>query len=152
MESSRATEWEKGEFCVSTNRERFDLDAIHGFLCNSYWAHGIPRATVEKSIRGSLCFGIFHEKRQIGFARVITDCATFAYVADVFVLPEYRGKGLAKWMMECIMAHLELQGLRRWLLITRDAHGLYGKTGFKLLAHPERFMEIHHPEIYAQQA
>jgi len=150
MESSRAAEWQRGEFRVSTNRKQFDVDAIHGFLCNSYWAQGIPRATVEKSIRGSLCFGMFYKNQQIGFARVITDCATFAYLADVFVLPGHCGKGLGKWMMECIMAHPELQGLRRWLLTTRDAHGLYEKSGFKLLAHPERFMEICRPAIYAQ--
>lgn len=152
MEPARAAEWHKGDFLLTTDFARLDLDAIHGFLRESYWARGIPRATVEKSMRNSLCFGLLHGKTQIGFARVISDCATFAYLADVFVLSEFRGQGLAKWLMECIMAHPELQGLRRWLLVTRDAHGLYQKSGFTTLAHPERLMEIHSPAIYAQQA
>jgi GNAT superfamily N-acetyltransferase len=151
MEPMRAAEWRKGDFRVATAFDQMDLDVIHGFLNDSYWAKGIPRATVEKSIRNSLCFGLFHGKTQIGFARAISDYTTFAYLADVFVLPEYRGQGLAKWLMECIMAHPELQCLRRWLLFTRDAHGLYQKSGFALLAHPERVMEIHSPALYAQQ-
>ena len=152
MEPARATEWRKGDFHITTALDQLDLGVIHGYLAReSYWASGIPRATVEKSIRNSLCFGLFHGKTQIGFARVISDCATFAYLADVFVLSEYRGQGLAKWLMECIMAHPELRSLRRWLLVTRDAHGLYGKSGFTPLAHPERLMEIHSPAIYAQQ-
>ena len=152
MEPARAAEWQKGGFLVTTAFARLDLEAIHGFLRESYWARGIPRATVEKSMRNSLCFGLLRGKTQIGFARVISDRATFAYVADVFVLPEFRGQGLAKWLMECIMAHPELQGLRRWLLFTRDAHGLYQKSGFMPLAHPERVMEIHSQAIYARQA
>jgi GNAT superfamily N-acetyltransferase len=150
MENLCAMEWRKSDFHVTTSIGHMDLDVIHNFLCDSYWARGIPRATVEKSIRNSLCFGLFRDKTQIGFARVISDYTTFAYLADVFVLPEYRGQGLAKWLMECIMAHPELQGLRRWLLITRDAHGLYARCGFKPLAHPERLMEIHFPSVYAQ--
>ena len=152
MGNSGAVQWRKGDFHVTTNLGQMDLDAIHMFLCDSYWAEGIPRATVEKSIRNSLCFGLFCRAAQIGFARVVSDYTTFAYLADVFVLPEYRGQGLAKWLMECIMSHPELQGLRRWLLVTRDAHGLYAKFGFKPLAHPERLMEIHSPAIYAQRA
>jgi GNAT superfamily N-acetyltransferase len=152
MEPERAAEWWKGDFQITTAPERLDLDAVHDFLTHSYWANGIPRSTVEKSMQNSLCFGVFHRKTQIGFARVISDRATFAYLADVFVLPEYRGQGLAKWLMECIMAHPELQGLRRWMLVTRDAHDLYEKCGFRPLAHPERLMEIHSPGIYAQQA
>jgi GNAT superfamily N-acetyltransferase len=151
MEPARAVEWQKGDFHITTALAQLDMDVIHGFLRESYWASGIPRSTVEKSLRNSLCFGLFHGKTQIGFARVISDYATFAYLADVFVLPEYRGQGLAKWLMECIMAHPELQSLRRWLLFTRDAHGLYQKSGFAPLAHPERVMEIHSPAIYAQQ-
>jgi GNAT superfamily N-acetyltransferase len=149
MENSHAMQWRKGEFHVSTVFDRLDLNVIHGFLRESYWASGIPRATLEKSMRNSVCFGLFHAGTQIGFARVISDRATFAYLADVFVLPEYRGRGLAKWLMECIMEHPELQGLRRWLLVTRDAHGLYKKSGFEPLAHPERLMEIHSAAIYA---
>jgi GNAT superfamily N-acetyltransferase len=151
MEDPGGLGWWKGEFRVTTSLDQMDLDVIHGFLSGSYWAKGIPRATVEKSIRNSLCFGLFHGKAQIGFARVISDYTTFAYLADVFVLPEYRSQGLAKWLMECIMAHPELQGLRRWLLFTRDAHGLYQKSGFAPLAHPERVMEIHSPALYTQQ-
>jgi ribosomal protein S18 acetylase RimI-like enzyme len=152
MEPMRAAEWRKGDFHIATANDRMDLDVIHGFLHDSYWAQGIPRATVEKSIRNSLCFGLFHRETQVGFARVISDYATFAYLADVFLLPEYRGRGLAKWLMECIMSHPELEGLRRWLLVTRDAHGLYRKSGFQPLAHPERLMEIHLPDLYAPQA
>lgn len=152
MEPARAAEWRRGDFELTTAPERLDLDAVHDFLTHSYWANGIPRSTVEKSMRNSLCFGLFRGKAQIGFARVISDRATFAYLADVFVLAEYRGQGLAKWLMECIMAHPELQGLRRWMLVTRDAHGLYEKFEFKPLAHPERLMEIHSPGIYARQA
>ena len=149
----RAAEWRRGDFQITTAFRRLHLDVIHGYLAReSYWASGIPRATVEKSVRNSLCFGLFHRKAQIGFARVISDCATFAYLADVFVLPEYRGRGLAKWLMQCIITHPELRGLRRWLLVTRDAHGLYQKSGFTPLAHPERLMEIHLTDAYARGA
>ena len=141
--------WVRGEFEISTDPARIDLVAVHAFLTNSYWAAGIPLETVERSIRNSLCFGIYQRNCQVGFARVITDCATFAYLGDVFVLPEYRGQDLSKWMMECIMAHPELQGLRRWSLLTRDAHGLYRQFGFTELKSPQRWMERHDPEIYA---
>jgi GNAT superfamily N-acetyltransferase len=151
MEPVRTVDWRKGDFQITTAVERMDLEVIHGFLRESYWASGIPRATVEKSMGNSLCFGLFRGQTQIGFARVISDYATFAYLGDVFVLPEHRGQGLAKWLLECIMAHPELQGLRRWLLVTRDAHGLYQKSGFTPLAHPERLMEIHSPALYSQQ-
>ncbi len=150
MAKTRAAEWRKNGFCVTTAPNRLDMNVIHGFLHGSYWANGIPRAIVKKSVRSSLCFGLFRGKEQIGFARVISDHSTFAYLADVFVLPNYRGRGLAKWLMECIMSHPELQGLRRWLLVTRDAHGLYEKFGFTPLAHPERLMEIHCADLYAQ--
>jgi GNAT superfamily N-acetyltransferase len=141
--------WVRGEFEISTDPARIDLVAVHAFLTNSYWAAGIPLETVEHSIRNSLCFGIYRGNRQVGFARVITDRATFAYLGDVFVLPEYRGQDLSKWMMECIMAHPDLQGLRRWSLLTRDAHGLYRQFGFTELKSPQRWMERHDPEIYA---
>lgn len=141
--------WVRGEFEISTDPARIDLVAVHAFLTNSYWAAGIPLETVEHSIRNSLCFGIYRGNRQVGFARVITDRATFAYLGDVFVLPEYRGQDLSKWMMECIMAHPDLQGLRRWSLLTRDAHGLYRQFGFRELKSPQRWMERHDPEIYA---
>ena len=141
--------WRRAEFEISTDPARIDLAVVHAFLTSSYWAAGIPLETVERSIRNSLCFGIYTGNRQVGFARVITDRATFAYLGDVFVLPEYRGQGLAKWMMECIVAHPELQGLRRWSLLTRDAHELYSQFGFTELKSPQRWMERHNAEIYA---
>lgn len=127
---------------ISTDRARLDVDLIHRFLSqDSYWAAGIPREVVERAIAHSLCFGAFDRGAQIGFARVITDYATFAYVADVFVLPSHRGRGISKAIMAAIRAHPELQRLRRWLLVTRDAHGLYEQFGFRSLAAPERHME-----------
>ena len=115
---------------LSTDRERLDLDVIHGFLTECYWAKGISREIVARSMENSLCFGIYSRNQQVGFARVISDFATYAYIADVFVLDAYRGRGLGKWLMECIMQHPRLQGLRRWSLVTDDAHGLYAKFGF----------------------
>jgi GNAT superfamily N-acetyltransferase len=130
------------EVAVSTDPERLDLDVIHGFLAGSYWAAGIPRATVERALRHALCFGAYDGPRQVGFARVITDRATFAYVSDVFVLPSHRGRGVGKRLMAAIVAHPDLQGLRRWMLSTRDAHGLYRQFGFAPPRYPERLMEI----------
>jgi len=127
---------------VTTDRSRLDLDVIHGFLTTSYWARGIPRETVARSMEHSLCFGAFDEGRQVGFARVISDRATFAYICDVFALESHRGGGVAKSLMAAIMAHPELQGLRRWTLFTRDAQGLYRKFGFGPASHPERLMEV----------
>jgi GNAT superfamily N-acetyltransferase len=127
---------------VSTDAARLDLEIIHGFLSRSYWAAGIPREVVERAVRHSLCFGAYQGERQIGFARVVTDRATFAYVSDVFVLPDGRGRGVGKQLMAAIMAHPELQGLRRFTLATRDAHGLYRQFGFGPPRHPERQMEI----------
>jgi GNAT superfamily N-acetyltransferase len=125
---------------------------IHEFLTTCYWAKGIPQEVVARSIEHSLCFGIYHEVgatlRQVGFARVISDFATIAYLGDVFVLEPYRGRGLSKWMMECITQHPQLQGLRRWILLTRDAHALYEKFGFRPLRAPDRYMELHRPDIY----
>lgn len=141
-------EWTRDKFTVTTDKTRLDRDVIERFLGSSYWAENIPRATVDKSIDNSLCFGLLEEHRQIGFARVVTDCATFAYLADVFVLPEHRGAGLGKWLIECVVSHPELQGLRRWLLGTRDAHGLYRQFGFTPLKRPEIFMEIVNRDVY----
>jgi GNAT superfamily N-acetyltransferase len=138
-----------GGFLISTNREFLDLDVIWGFLTNSYWAKGISRETVARSIEHSLCFGIYDAKdSQVGFARVISDRATYAYLGDVFVLESHRGRGLSKWLMECIVKHPELQGLRRWTLLTRDAHGLYSQFGFTPVNAPQWYMELHRPNIY----
>ena len=136
------------QYEISTDRSRLDIVVIHDFLGSSYWAQGISRAVVERSVQNSLCFGAFFNGQQVGFARVITDFAAFAYVADVFVVPEHRGRGVAKMLMRAIVAHPELQRLRRLLLATRDAHGLYAQFGFQPLAHPEDFMTIHKPDVY----
>jgi N-acetylglutamate synthase-like GNAT family acetyltransferase len=138
-------------FAITTEASFFNVEFIHAFLSKSYWAENIPLETVQRSIDNSLCFGVFHLGRQIGFARVITDKATFAYIADVLIDDAYRGQGLSKWLMEEIMVHPDLQGLRRMMLATRDAHGLYTQFGFSELAFPERWMQIHQPDIYKQQ-
>jgi GNAT superfamily N-acetyltransferase len=138
----------RGADVISTTRDRLDLEVIHGFLTESYWSQGIARETVERAVAGSLNFGLYRNGRQIGFARVITDCATFAYFADVFVLPDHRGAGLATWLMSTALAHPALAGLRRCLLVTRDAHAIYARCGFTPLARPERFMEINRPDLY----
>ena len=145
-------EYKRDQFVISTDPARLDLDVIHRFLTNSYWANGIPREVVDRSIQNSLVFGLFDGNTQIGFARVITDLATFAYIGDVFVLDAYRGRGLGKWMMECIEQHPALQGLRRWSLVTRDAHGLYARCGFTPLKKPENWMERHNPSVYDRSA
>lgn len=149
--TDRVEEWRRGAFTISTDRSKLDRGAIHGFLAGSYWAKGIPRDVVDRSIDGSLCFGVFDGERQVGFARVITDFATFGYLADVYVLESHRSRGLAKWLMESILAHPELQGLRRWMLATHDAHGLYRKAGFTPLAHPDHFMELVFRGIYERE-
>jgi GNAT superfamily N-acetyltransferase len=137
------------EYLISDDSSRLDVPFIHNFLANeSYWAKNIPMAIVEKSIANSLCFGLYHKQQQIGFARLVTDKATFAYLADVFIVPQYRGRGLSRWLIETIHAHVELQTLRRWMLGTRDAHGLYKKLGWTSLAEPERFMQKHDPNVY----
>ncbi|MEK7442362.1 MAG: GNAT family N-acetyltransferase [Chloroflexota bacterium] len=141
-------EQRKDNFLISTDPLKIDLDAVHAYLVRSYWAEGIPREIVERSIKWSLCFGVYDDAKQIGFARVITDRATYAYIGDVYILEEYRGKGLSKWLMACIKAHPDLQSLRRWALATRDAHGLYKQFGFTELKAPQRWMEITNPGTY----
>jgi GNAT superfamily N-acetyltransferase len=141
----------KGADEISTAPDRLDLDVVHGFLTASYWATGIPRATVERSLAGSLNFGLYRDGAQIGFARFVTDGATFAYLADVFVLPDHRGQGLAKWLVGTALTHPALTGLRRVLLATRDAHALYAQFGFTPLARPERFMEILELDVYSHR-
>ena len=142
------TEWRQGEYTISTDRRRVDLEFVHDFLRASYWAENIPFKIVRHSIENSLCFGLYEAEKQIGFARVVTDCATFAYLCDVFVVEEFRGRGLSKWLMEIISAHPELQNLRRWLLATKDAHGLYNQFGFTALDAPSIFMQRHTSNIY----
>ena len=137
------------EIEISTDQARLDLQVVHRFLAQeSHWARGIDRATVERSVRNSLCFGAFSNGAQVGFARVVTDRATFAFVCDVFVLPQARGRGVARLLVEAITAHPELQGLRRMALTSRDAQGLYERAGFNNLANPERWMERFFPGIY----
>ena len=139
------TEWQRGEYSISTEKSRLDLEVIHQFLDTSYWAAGRSVATIRRSIENSIPFGIYNGNEQVGFARVITDYATFAWIADVFVLEKHRGRGLSKWLMEVIIAHPELQGFRRWVLATKDAHELYRRFGFHELKLPERWMERHDP-------
>jgi GNAT superfamily N-acetyltransferase len=136
-----AREWRRGAYLVTTDKGRLDLSLVHSFLKTSYWAGGIPAEVVRRSVKNSLTFGLFRDDEQVGFARVVTDYATFAYLADVFVLEPHRGQGLGKWMIEIVFSHPELQGLRRWILATRDAHGLYRKYGFAELEEPPIFME-----------
>jgi ribosomal protein S18 acetylase RimI-like enzyme len=150
----------RGSDEITTSRTRLDVAVIHEFLTESYWSPGIPRETVERALDCSLNFGLYrtvgnsagdsvaNASRQIGFARVVTDGVTFAYVADVFVLPDFRGAGLAKWLVSTALTHPALQGLRRVLLATKDAHEIYARCGFTPLARPERFMEINRPDIY----
>ena len=142
------TSHQRDEFQVTTDPARLDIDFIHGYLVRSYWSEGIPREIVERSVANSLCFGVYEADKQVGFARVITDYTTFAYLADVFIIESHRGRGLSKFLMECILSDPRLQGLRRWTLATRDAHALYAQYGFKALAKPDRFMEIHNPDVY----
>jgi len=128
-------ERQRDGFTISTDPARLDLDGVYAWLSASYWARGIPRDVFERSVRHALCFGIYEGARQVGFARVVTDFATVAYVGDVFVLEPWRGRGLSRWLMEVISSHPDLQGFRRWILLTRDAHGLYRKFGFTPLAY-----------------
>jgi len=146
---SGVEEFWRGEFLISTEPARLDLNVIYGFLTNCYWAKGIPREIVARSIEHSLCFGVYDGSgAQVGFARVVSDFATVAYLGDVFILESHSGRGLSKWLMECMMRHSALQNLRRWILLTRDAHGLYAQFGFAPVSSPERYMELHRPDVY----
>ncbi|MGA3038046.1 MAG: GNAT family N-acetyltransferase [Vulcanimicrobiaceae bacterium] len=141
--------WSRDGYTISTDQAKLNVDAVFNYLSKeSYWATGIPRDVAERSLRNSLCFGLYRDEVQAGFTRVVTDYATMAYIGDVYVLPEHRGHGLSKWMMECVLAHPELQHLRRWILVTRDAHELYRKFGFTNLKRPEGYMELHRSDIY----
>jgi len=134
---------------ISSETSDMDISVIHGYIARSYWAENIPLNTMETAINNSLCFGVFTDSgNQVAFARMITDTATFAYLADVFVLEEHRGKGISKWIMKNIIEHPKLQGIRRMALATSDAHGLYEQFGFKALSSPKSFMELHQPEVY----
>lgn len=145
-------EWTRNSYLISTDKSKIDLDTIYNFLSKSYWAEGISKQIIQKSIENSLCFGIYVRGTVIGFARVITDFATFAYLADVFIVPQERGKGLSKWLIQVIIDHPQLQHLRRFTLATKDAHGLYAKFGFKPFDKPERWMERHNPDVYKNPA
>jgi GNAT superfamily N-acetyltransferase len=156
-----ALEWRRDRFLISTDAGLVDIDAVHRFLSEeSYWSKGIPVEVVRRGLANSMVFGVYDTSVarvggapvQIGLARVITDRATFAYVADVFILPAWRGRGLSKWLMEVIVGHPELQGLRRWMLLTQDAHGLYEQFGFTGAANPGRVMERVDPEVYRREA
>jgi len=141
-------EWRRGEYLISTDKNRLDLAVIHDFLTTSYWATDVPVDIVKRSIEHSLTFGVYKGEQQVGFARIITDYATFAYLSDVFILEAFRGQGLSKWLIDVIVAHPQLQGLRRWTLHTRDAHGLYQRVGFTESAYPDRYMERFSPNLY----
>lgn len=135
-------EFRKGTFIISTDKRKLNFDTVHGFLTNSYWAKGRTAEITRAAIRGSVCFGMYHGKRQIGFARVITDRATYAYLADVFIIDEYRGRGLAKWFMSIVFKCNEFKSVKRWMLATRDAHGLYRKFGFVKIPNPSKLMQM----------
>jgi GNAT superfamily N-acetyltransferase len=150
MSASRDFLERHDELELSSDPARLDRALIHRYLANeSYWATGVPKSVIERALDHSLCFGVYRGRTQLAFARAVTDRATFAYLADVFVVSGERGRGLGKWLVEAIGRHPELRGLRRWLLATRDAHALYAQYGFKPLANPARFMERHDPEVYA---
>jgi GNAT superfamily N-acetyltransferase len=138
----------RGDYAVSNDTARLDLAAVHAFLSASYWSPGLQMDVLRRAVAGSLCFGLYRRSEQIGFARVVTDRATFAYLCDVYVLDAYRGRGLGHWLMEAVVAHPDLQGLRRFVLVTRDAHGLYERFGFRPLTRPEGYMEVHRPDVY----
>ena len=138
-------EWQRENFVVSTDPARLDLEVIANFLQGTYWASHRSRSLIEKSLDRSLCFGLYHAADQIGFGRAVTDCATYAYLADVFVLPAYRKRGLGRWLVECILGHPELKDLRRWCLLTQDAHELYRPLGFRDPANPSHYLELVRP-------
>lgn len=142
----------QNNYTVNTDKSKLNIGFIHGYLSRSYWAQDIPKEIVKKGIENSLCFGVYNNDQQIGFARVISDYSTFAYLADVFIIEEERGKGLSKWLMECILKHEQLQGLRNFCLLTRDAHSLYEKFGFKNLEKPQNFMAIKKDNFYVKNS
>lgn len=143
------TDWQRDAFIISTDRSRLQIDVIHKYLSEeSYWARERTREQTETAIKNSLPFGVYKGENQIGFARIVTDYATFAYLGDVFILEEFRGRGLSKWLMETIINHPDLQGFRRWILATKDAHALYEKFGFAELKFPMRWMEKTAPNAY----
>ena len=132
--------WTRDTYSISDEPERLQLEVIVDYLARAYWSNQRPRAVIERSLKHSLCFGVYENETQIGFARVVTDHATFAYLADVFILESHQGHGLGKWLVQTILEHPDLQGLRRWILATRDAHGLYAQYGFTTLENPDRYM------------
>lgn len=144
-------QYTKGQYWITTDPQKLDVDAIHAYLARSFWAEGIPKATVAKAVANSLCFGLFDGSAQVGLARVVTDRATYAYLCDVYVLETHRGRGLGKWLIETVMAHPDLQGLRRFQLVTRDAHGLYSRHGFAAPINPDRHMEIFKHGMYLDE-
>lgn len=150
MQESAIFSVSRGTHVISTDPALLDLDVIYGFLSTCYWSPGIPRTTVERAIAHSLCFGLYNTSppAQIGFARVITDRATYAYLCDVFILESSRGNGLGTWLIESTLAHPDLQGLRRFTLLTRDAHWLYERFGFRPMPDPSRYMERWNPDVY----
>lgn len=144
---ARPQTWCRGKFEISTDPDRLDLAVVHEYLTHSYWAQGIPLEVVRRSIEGSIAFGVYRGAEQVGFARIVSDRATFAWLGDVFILEPFQGNGLGKWLMECVVGHPELKGLRRWMLATRDAHGLYAQYGFTPVTE-SRFMERRDPLVY----
>ena len=141
----------KGDYLISTDKRKLDINAVHEFLSKkAYWCLNIPIDKVQTAIENSLCFGVYKAEKQIGFARVITDFSTIAYLGDVYILEEHRGKGISKWLIEIIMNHPQLQGLRRWILLTGDAHELYRKYGWTDIADPTKWMELHHKNVYSE--
>jgi GNAT superfamily N-acetyltransferase len=146
-------ECQKDGFTISTDKSRLDVTAIYEYLTgDSYWSHGIPRCIVERSIQGALCFGVYQGEQQVGFARVITDASTFAYLLDVFILGPYRKRGLGKWLVETILAHPQLQTIRSWMLSTWDAQELYARYGFTPLEHPEYMMTRRDPQVFLRSS
>jgi GNAT superfamily N-acetyltransferase len=153
MKNSPIRTWKKRGYVLSTDPAALNMDFVHRALARSYWSPGVPRAVVEKAAANSLVFGLYRaDGAQVGYARLVTDMATFAYLADVIVTEAERGKGLGRWMNECIVSHPDLRGLRRWMLATRDAHRLYRRVGWSPLKAPERFMERHFPDVHRKTA
>src|SRR5690349_22579102 len=139
----------RDDFCISNDKAKLDINTIHEFLSTkAYWSLNIPKEKVQTAIQNALCFGVYHNEKQIGFARVVSDFSAIAYLGDVFILEEYRGKGLSKWLVETIMKHPNLQGLRRWILLTADAHELYRKFGWTDIEDPTKWMNVHDKDVY----